>query len=130
MHQLQWRGSTVLLFRAKFLVGLLPLLSNRMVGKQGGLHFHHLLICQLITFSDYVVYFHLNKAELFKLGRKFNHKAGLSAAFPHYFVPKCTSSAAEQLSACYVVFYFIYNSLFFLFLWGCWKLGPSVRYCL
>lgn len=33
---------------------------------------------------DYAVYFHINKAQLFKLRSEFNLEAGLSAVFPHY----------------------------------------------
>lgn len=85
MLMLQWQRCTVLLFRSKFLVVLLCLLSHNTLKKQGTAALSSLAHLPSYNIHHHAVYFHINKAHPFKLGSEFNLEAGLSAvSAPHY----------------------------------------------
>lgn len=102
MFTLQWQGCTLLLFRSKFLVVLLCLLSNNTLEKQGTAALSSLTHLPTYNIHDHAVYFHINKAHPFKLGCEFNLEAGLSAITHYYLCEKNTAIATACSLFCYI----------------------------
>lgn len=108
MLTLQWRGCILLLFRSKFLVVLLCLLSNNTLEKQGTAVLSSLAHLPTYNIHNHPVYFHINKAHPFKLGCEFNRGRFICNIPPLFVKKKKTYSHCQPLPARYFLLYLIH----------------------